>query len=446
MASEWTESSLGQFVEIRHGFAFQGEFFRNDPPGDILLTPGNFAIGGGFKADKLKYYAGPVPDEFVLHEGDLLVTMTDLSKATDTLGFPAWVPSPPSDGGRFLHNQRLGKVSVKPGAPLEREFLYYLLCCQEYRNEVVASATGSTVKHTSPNRIKNFEFRCPPRHEQLAIAQILGVLDDKIHLNQRVNKVLEDMARTIFNAWFVDFEPVRAKAGGHTTFRGMQQSVFDQLPAQFTASAIGSIPVGWEYVPIGNLVEVVGGSTPSTNNPGFWEGGEYAFCTPKDMSALTSSVLLDTERHITQLGVDQISSGQLPVGTVLLSSRAPIGYLAIAQTRVSVNQGIIAMRTGDIPNTYILLWTESNMEAIKARAGGTTFAEISKGHFRPILALRPDAQTLAGFGDLTCPLFEVITANQRESRVLTDIRDSLLPKLISGKIRVPGREGVHDGQ
>src|SRR5436190_3176825 len=107
MEGEWQPTILGELIDVKHGFAFQGEFIHDEPCGDILLTPGNFAIGGGFKANKFKYYDGPVPDEFVLSEGDLLVTMTDLSKQSDTLGYPAVVPAPRSDGRRYLHNQRV---------------------------------------------------------------------------------------------------------------------------------------------------------------------------------------------------------------------------------------------------------------------------------------------------------------------------------------------------
>jgi type I restriction enzyme, S subunit len=122
MAGEWIGKSLGDLVDIRHGFAFKGEFFRDEPPGDILLTPGNFAIGGGFKADKFKYYDGPVPEEFVLREGDLIVTMTDLSKNADTLGYPAFVPSA-SEGRRYLHNQRLGKVVARDKDAVDLRYL-----------------------------------------------------------------------------------------------------------------------------------------------------------------------------------------------------------------------------------------------------------------------------------------------------------------------------------
>ena len=114
---------------------------------------------------------------------------------------------------------------------------------------------------------------------------------------------------------------------------------------------MGQIPTGWEVKPIGEAVQCVGGSTPSTKNPKYWDGGTNPFVTSKDMSSLISSVILGTERHITDAGVEKISSRQLPVGIVLLSSRAPIGYLAITEIAVSVNQGIIAMIcNGDLPN------------------------------------------------------------------------------------------------
>lgn len=213
MADNWQTATLAEVIDVKHGFAFKGEFMHDEPDGDVLLTPGNFAIGGGFKGDKLKYYDGPVPEEFVLREGDLLVTMTDLSKQADTLGYPAFVPTC-AHGRRYLHNQRLGKVLIKSSKTIDARFLYYLMCSAEYRHEVLASATGTTVKHTSPARIKRFRFRRPPLAEQRVIAHILGALDNKIELNWRFNEVLDAIARALFKSWFVDFDPVRAKTEG----------------------------------------------------------------------------------------------------------------------------------------------------------------------------------------------------------------------------------------
>ena len=325
---------------------------------------------------------------------------------------------------------------IQPNEGTHARFLKYLLEAPFYQRCMERDSDGTTIKHIYITRVDKMEVAMPPLVEQRAIAHILGSLDDKLESNRRINETLEAMARAIFKAWFVDFDPVKAKAAGATSFRGTPQDVFERTPDQFVESALGPIPAGWDVVPIGDLVEVVGGGTPNTKDLELWEGGENPFCTPKDMAGLISPILLDTERHITTAGISKISSGQLPIGTVLLSSRAPIGYLAISQTPVSVNQGIIAMLTGEVPNTYVLLWTEENMEVIKGRAGGSTFAEINKRNFRPIPALRPDERTLAAFDEIVRPLFGVMAAKAREIRVLAGIRDTLLPKLMSGIVRV----------
>ncbi len=249
VAGEWVQTSLADLIDIRHGFAFKGAFIHEEECGDVLLTPGNFAIGGGFKDDKFKYYDGSPPEEFILSNGDLLVTMTDLSKQTDTLGYPAFVSTYP-EGRRYLHNQRLGKVVIKDKLSLNVRYLYYVMCSAEYRHEVLASATGTTVRHTSPERIKRFRFLLPPLPEQRAIAHVLGTLDDKIELNRRMNETLEAMARALFKSWFVDFDPVRAKAAlkrhaaAHSSLEGESAKArsTDAAPSDTTPLPIGSRP------------------------------------------------------------------------------------------------------------------------------------------------------------------------------------------------------------
>ena len=253
MAGEWSETTLGEIVDIKHGFAFKGAFIHEEPRGDRLLTPGNFAIGGGFKDDKFKYYDGPVLDEFVLCEGDLLVSMTDLSKQSDTLGYPAFVPRH-TDGHRNLHNQRLGKISPTGASEIDLKYVYYVMCGREYRHEVLASATGTTVKHTSPERLKRFRCPIPPLSEQHAIAHILGTLDDKIALNRRMNGTLEAIARALFRSWFVDFDPVRAKAEGYEP--GLPQDVADPFPGKLVDSEIGQMPEGWTVKTLEEVMEI----------------------------------------------------------------------------------------------------------------------------------------------------------------------------------------------
>ncbi len=180
----WEAISLGQLLDIKHGYAFKGEYFSKEPTSDILLTPGNFKFGGGFKDDKFKYYDGSIPNEFVLNPGDLLVTMTDLSKEGDTLGYPAFVP--PSKELRFLHNQRLGKISLH-NPQLGLNHLYHIFCSDSYRHHVLASATGSTVKHTAPDRIKSFSIALPSPEICNRFEMITSSLSRKIILLNQKN-------------------------------------------------------------------------------------------------------------------------------------------------------------------------------------------------------------------------------------------------------------------
>jgi type I restriction enzyme S subunit len=147
----WEVSKLSELISIKHGYAYKGEFFSDEKTEDILLTPGNVSVGGGFKNAKYKYYNGPIHDEYIFKEGDMYVTMTDLSKVSDTLGYPAIVPK--IEGVTFHHNQRLGKIFYKECKSAQKEFIYQQLCGYESRNNVLGSATGTTVKHTSPTKI-----------------------------------------------------------------------------------------------------------------------------------------------------------------------------------------------------------------------------------------------------------------------------------------------------
>ena len=271
--------------------------------------------------------------------------------------------------------------------------------------------------------------------EQRAIAHILGTLDDKIELNRRMNETLEAMARALFQSWFVDFDPVRAKMEGSDT--GLPPDLAALFPDRLVDSELGEIPEGWEVRALGDVVDVVGGTTPSTKVEGYWSGGTHCWATPKDLSALSAPVLLDTERKITDAGLGKIGSGLLPQGSVLLSSRAPIGYLAVAEVPVAINQGFIGILPSKrVSSLFVLYWCEAFHEEIVNHANGSTFLEISKGNFRQLIAVMPDSVVMTTFNRCARPLYERIVSNERESRSLTELRDELLPKLVSGEVRV----------
>jgi type I restriction enzyme S subunit len=326
-------------------------------------------------------------------------------------------------------------VVVRPGPRLDSRFLaYYINSAAQHH--VSAHTVGAVQQHFNVGSAKTLKLMLPSLDEQRAIASILGALDDKIELNRRMNRTLEAMAQAIFRSWFVDFEPVSAKRDGRKP-AGMDDATAALFPEHFQDTEMGPVPAGWQTTPIGELVKVVGGSTPRTNEPSFWEAGTIAWATPKDLASLIEPALLKTERRITPLGLSQISSGLLPTGTVLLSSRAPIGYIAIAEVPVAVNQGFISIVCEkELSNHYVVRWLQENMETIVSRANGTTFLEISKANFRPIPAIVPPKAVLDRYSAIADKLHTRLVKNVRQTQQLATLRDTLLPQLLSGKLPV----------
>lgn len=338
-----------------------------------------------------------------------------------------------NDRRRYLMSTSLMKLRVDPGRA-DPEFVFWFFKSKVGRAEILqfASTVGTPGIGQPLTSLRAMRVPLPPLPEQQAIAAVLGALDDKIELNRRMNRTLEAMARALFRSWFVDFDPVRAKAEGRAPAH-MDPATAALFPARFSEDGL---PEGWVSKPIGEASDIVGGSTPSTRNPAFWDGA-FLWATPRDLSRLRTPILLDTERKITDAGVQQISSRQLPAGTLLLSSRAPIGYLAIARQPVSVNQGFIAMReTGEVSGVHALFWCRENMEAIIANANGSTFQEISKRNFRPMQIVVAPAPIRDAFNQHAGRLVDLIAANEVQSRTLAALRDALLPKLMSGELRV----------
>jgi type I restriction enzyme, S subunit len=329
----------------------------------------------------------------------------------------------------------IGVIPLETG--IDPRWVAYCLRSSSVQALMKAWATTTVQATLNLRDVRRLPILWAPERLRARITETVSALEDKIAQNRRTALALERLAHAIFRAWFVDFEPVKAKSSGATSFPSMPQGVFDTLPLGFVDSEIGPVPQGWQVKPIGDIVTVKGGGTPSTTNPEYWNNGVHRWATPKDMSRLSHPVLLATERHITDAGVDCISSGLLPVGTVLMSSRAPVGYLAISGVPTAVNQGFIAMICdGPLPPVFVLHWAINSMDTIKAHASGTTFPEISKSSFRPLPIIQPNADTVTAYQRTADALFALLTACIRETERLAEIRDYLLPLLLSGSVRV----------
>ena len=420
--------TLGSYIRVKHGCAFKGEYFTEAETPDVLVTPGNFAIGGGFLADKPKYYAGPVPDDYILQEGDLVVTMTDLSKAGDTLGYPALVPR--MLGRRYLHNQRIGLVEIKEGAEADKRFLFYRLRASDYRHHILATASGSTVRHTSPGRIREFETTLPAITEQCAIAGVLGALDDKIEQNRRTARTLERLARAIFRAWFVDFEPVKAKAAGATSFPSMPQPVFDALPTRFVDSEIGPVPEGWEVKGIALIATFLNGLALQKYPP---RGDGEDLRVIKIAELRKGSV--DGAAWANGDVAEQYVIGD---GDLLFSWSGTLEAEFWFGGKGVLNQHLFKVTSSRFQRWFCFLWIRQHLPWFRAIASSkaTTMGHIKRGHLQETPVVVPPNEVLHEANEVIGSIYDLFGQLMIESRKLAAMRDVLLPKLLSGEARV----------
>lgn len=440
--SVWTEHSVADVAaKVRYalatgpfGSAISSRFFQAD--GIPVIRGGNLSqdVGTRLIDDDWVFISEAKAAEFsrsVVRRDDLVFTCWG---TIDQVGLI-------DDSAKYLQyviSNKQMKLTPDP-ARFDSHFLYYLFKSPDVRDRIRSIAIGSSVPGFNLGQLRSMRIRTPEIAEQRAIAHVLCVLDGKIQLNRRVNHKLEELARILFTSWFVDFEPVMAKRDGRQPI-GVPADAVDLFPSHFADSELGPIPQGWRTSTIGAEVTVVGGSTPSTQDARFWNGN-VCWVTPRDLSRLADPVVLDSERRITEEGLAQISSGLLPAGAVLLSSRAPIGYIAVAEVPVAINQGFIAMKCDrQLSPYYVLNWTRVNLDEVLSRAGGTTFAEISKAAFRPIQLVVPPEAVLAAFDAIAAPLRAMLVANVRESRTLAELRDTLLAPLLSGELTIRAAE------
>ena len=422
--------ALGDIAEVTKlaGFEFT-KHIEYLPDGEIIAIRGLNVKKGILDLTDIKRISIKASDllpRSKLFKNDLVLTYTG------TIGEVALI----TEDDRF---HLAPNVAVVRPSGVNPYYLYCYMRSRDFKREFETFSVGSTQKTVPMKNIRQVEIPLLPEKTQIEIGRIISLFDDKIELNQKMNQTLEEIARAIFKSWFVDFDPVRAKAEGRPT--GLPPEISDLFPDELVDSEIGEIPKGWEVKTIADLADCVGGATPSTKKPEFWENGHHTWTSPKDLSDSKSIHLLKTDRKITDAGLRKISSGLLPVGTVLLSSRAPVGYLALTTEPTAINQGYIALKPQSrISNFFLLHWCESNLDEIKNRASGTTFAEISKAAFRPIPAIEPSNSAMEKFHDLVSPIYERVLVASKEMETLAKLRDTLLPKLISGDLRIPDAE------
>lgn len=424
MESEEPRKVVGDYVTLIRGTTYRGALVGK--PGPALLGLGSIVPGGGFRTGAFQTYGGDCPPELMLFPGDIYASLKGATKDGKMIGsvarVPAFVPS-----GRLT--QDTVKLVFRKTDPEDASFVYWVLRTPQYRDYCAGHAMGSAVVALSRGDFLNYPIPRPSRDRRL-IVSLLDRIDERIELNLRLADTIQEMTRALFQSWFVDFDPIHAKAEGRTT--GLPDALAALFPVSFGSDGL---PAGWKLKPIADLFEIRAGNTPRTDNGAFWDG-HHQWATPKDLSGLNTPVLLQTGRRLTDLGLDQVSSGLLPPGSLLLSTRAPIGYMAFVTRPTAINQGFAGFARANVSPAYAWAWCRSNMDVLTGNAAGSTFPEISKSVLRQIPMLAPPQDVFDAFGAIVDPMVKRIEEAARHTQTLASLRDELLPTLISGELRM----------
>ena len=248
------------------------------------------------------------------------------------------------------------------------------------------------------------------------------------------------MARALFKSWFVDFEPVRAKMEGRwrrgESLPGMPAELYDLFPERLVPSEIGEVPEGWEVGVLNDAIELLSGGTPRTSVAEYWNG-DIPWYTAKDAPAPSDVFVVDTERKITQAGIDNSATKMLPAGTTIISARGTVGRLACLGIPMTMNQTCYGIRgVNGYPN-YFTYWNiRMAVDELQQRTHGTIFDTITRQTFKLVDTTLPPVSLAGEFEKAILPTMNRILANLHESQNLSVLRDALLPGLVSGEVEL----------
>lgn len=416
--SNWPTKSLGEICREGGGFIRTGPFgsqlhqsdYTEDPQGIPIVMPKDMTRGR-INTATIARIDEPTADRLKQH----LLSANDIVLARrGDVGRTAWVFA--EDLPAFCGT---GSIRVHPGEsetvrPAFLRFFFHTKLASDY---LEGHAVGATMPNLNAGIVERLPVPVPPLRIQDSLTGVLEAFYDLIENNRRRVDVLEDMARAIYREWFVKF-----RYPGH-----------GDVP--LVDSALGPLPEGWEASTCGAELNFIGGGTPSKVEPLYWDGGTVAWYTPTDLTKTGWRYTAPPELRITEQGVAKSSTRLFPAGSVMMTSRATLGVLAVATTEATTNQGFIVILPDERWSSgFIHEWLDSKADDLAALGTGATFKEITKGSFKRFPFIVPAQSALDAYRSATEPLEAQIRVLEQQTRSLSDLRDSLLPKLVAGQI------------
>jgi type I restriction enzyme, S subunit len=342
-------------------------------------------------------------------DGDLLLTSIGA-----LLGEPYVVHN---DGDFYFKDGNLTWFRDFQG--LDSKYLYYWLISPDGKTQLKKAIIGSAQPAFTISALKKMDIRLPSLAYQRKVTAILSTYDNLIENNSRRIKILEEMARMTYREWFVNFR-----------FPGHEK-------VKMVDSPLGTIPEGWEVKAVQDTFEILGGGTPSTKEPAYWVGGTVNWYSPTDLTSKGTMFMDESATKITELGLQKSSARLFPAFSVMMTSRATLGVIAINTTEASTNQGFITCIPNErFPLHALYFWLSENIGQFISLASGATFKEITKGVFKTIELAAPPAEIVCKFEELVSTIGKQLLNLQRKNHNLRQTRDLLLPKLISGEVLV----------
>lgn len=408
----YKEELLGDYIDILSGFAFKTKDFvdkgvpiikiKNISPPCVTL-------------DDLTYVSNEVAEKqkkFILSYDDVLIAMTGshINQWASVVGRVARVKY--SD--KTLLNQRVGKITIKDNAEADINYIYYYLSQDTVIIELAAKAGGAANQaNISPAHIKGLSFPCPDLATQHKIGNILRSYDKLIENNQKQIKLLEEAAQRLYKEWFVDL----------------------RFPGYEDVAVIDGVPEGWRYKRVEEFGEVITGKTPSTSKTEYY-GGNIPFVTIPDMHGNVFPLV--TEKTLTKVGADTQKNKYLPVNSVIVSCIATVGLVNIAVEACQTNQQINSVILQNDNELYFFYESMKRIKALLDGVGsnGATMTNVNKTKFSSIKVLYPVEDLVKRYNEFCKPIFDKILALSKSIIKAEQARDRLLPKLMSGEIKV----------
>ena len=408
---EWKEVRLGDIVSIKSGLAYKGAFIGKGE--NILLGMGCVSFKDKFLFSGARPYEADCDDKYCVEPGDIVLATRQQSDNLPILAMPAIIPAS-LKAKKIIYGTNLYKVENH--SEVTNNFLFWQLKTPDYIDYISSVKTGSVVRMVTKKNVEDYVFRCPPKEVRDRISKLLWGLDRKIELNNKINADLEEMAQAIFKNWFVDFEPFK--------------------DGKFMDSELGMIPEGWKVGSLGDMGTIVCGKTPSKANSNYY-GGDIPFIKIPDMHGKV--FVESSEDRLTEQGSLSQIKKLIPPYSLMVSCIATVGLVSINTKPSHTNQQINTI----IPHNksalfYLYQYIKNNEELLKNMGrGGTTTLNVNTKSFCNIRLFIPSDIALLQFHQIVEGLFKKIELNMQESRTLSTLRDTLLPRLMSGELEVP---------